>query len=161
VQRRLHDALFDGNPATEAFGGNGGSGPLRHGRLGPAEHLHRAIDYDLGRSKNQLIVGVDLSRQENDKSIFAYTLPPGFTTRPGDPATARQSELRLPGRLRRVPRRARRNITCPATGNCTTDRERRDGVHQRRRDRRGRATASPPTSAPSSPTGCGSASSCR
>ena len=114
-------ALFDGNPATEAFGGIGGSSPYDSDAWGLQNITAARIDYDLGRLRNQLILGVDLSRQENDKTFLAYTLPPGVATRPGMPHPIVNPNPNFPAGytlFRPVPGG---NITCPATGNCTTD----------------------------------------
>ena len=106
-------ALFDGDPATEAFGGNGGQGPYDSDAWGLQTIATARIDYDLGRLRNQLIVGTDLSRQENDKVIFAYALPaiprPLVDPTPNVPA-GYQVFRAVPGQT----------IACPATGNCTT-----------------------------------------
>jgi catecholate siderophore receptor len=113
-------ALFDGNPATEAFGGNGGQGPYDMDAWGIQNITTARIDYDLGSLKNQLIVGVDLSRQENDKLIFAYALPPGFTTRPAIPRPLVNPDSNFPAGyqvFRAVPGQ---NISCVGTANCTT-----------------------------------------
>ena len=114
-------ALFDGNPATEAFGGIGGSSPYDNDAWGLQNISTIRIDYDLGPLKNQAIFGIDLSRQENDKSFYAYTLPPGITTRPGIPHPIVTPNPAFPAGytlFRPVPGG---NITCPATGNCTTN----------------------------------------
>ena len=66
------------------------------------------------------ILGVDLSRQSNDKLIYAYILPPGFTTRQAIPRPLVNPDPNFPAGysvFRAVPGR---NITCPASGNCTT-----------------------------------------
>jgi catecholate siderophore receptor len=113
-------ALFDGNPATEAFGGIGGSSPYDSDAWGLQNITTARIDYDLGRLRNQLILGVDLSRQENDKAFLAYTLPPGITTRPAMPHPIVNPNPDFPAGytlFRPVPNG---NLTCPATGNCTT-----------------------------------------
>ena len=113
-------ALFDGNPATEANGGNGGQGPYDMDAWGLQNITTARIDYDLGSLKNQLIVGIDLSRQENDKVIFAYTLPPGVLTRPAIPRPLVNPNYNFPAGyavFRAVPGQ---NITCVGTLNCTT-----------------------------------------
>lgn len=114
-------ALFDGNPATEAFGGIGGSSPYDNDAWGLQNISTIRVDYDLGPLKNQAIFGIDLSRQENDKNFYAYTLPPGITTRPGIPHPIVTPNPAFPAGytlFRPVPGG---NITCPATGNCTTN----------------------------------------
>ena len=113
-------ALFDGNPATEAFGGNGGQGPYDMDAWGLQNITTARIDYDLGNFRNQLILGVDLARQENDKSIFVYTLPAGFTTRQAIPRPLVNPNPNFPAGyavFRAVPGQ---NITCVGTANCTT-----------------------------------------
>ena len=114
-------ALFDGNPATEANGGIGGSSPYDSDAWGLQNITTARINYDLGSLRNQLIVGVDLSRQENDKVFLAYTLPPGVATRPAMPHPIVNPNPNFPAGytlFRPVPNG---NITCPTTGNCTTN----------------------------------------
>jgi catecholate siderophore receptor len=114
-------ALFDGNPATEPQGGIGGASPYDSDAWGLQNITTARIDYDLGRLRNQLILGVDLSRQENDKAFLAYTLPPGVATRPAMPHPIVNPNPDFPAGytlLRPVPGG---NIACPATGNCTTN----------------------------------------
>jgi catecholate siderophore receptor len=113
-------ALFDGNPATEPNGGNGGQGPYDMDAWGLQNISTIRIDYNLGSLKNQLIVGVDLSRQENDKLIFAYALPPGFPTRQLIPRPIVNPDPNIPpgySVLRAFPGQ---NINCAGAGNCTT-----------------------------------------
>ena len=113
-------ALFDGNPATEAFGGNGGQGPYDMDAWGLQNITTARFDHDLGRLKNQLIAGIDVSRQENDKTIFAYALPPGVTTRPAIPRPLVTPNPNFPAGyqvFRAVPGQ---NIACAGTANCTT-----------------------------------------
>jgi catecholate siderophore receptor len=113
-------ALFDGDPATEAFGGIGGSSPYRMTASGLQNITTARIDGDLGRFRNQAIIGFDLSRQVNDKAFLAYTLPPGFTTRPAVPHPIVNPNPAFPpgyGVFQPMPGV---NLTCPATGNCTT-----------------------------------------
>ena len=112
--------LFDGNPATEANGGNGGQGPYDMDAWGLQNITTARINYDIGSLKNQLIVGVDISRQENDKVIFAYALPPGFTTRQVIPRPLVNPNPSFPAGyfvFRAVPGQ---NINCTGAGNCTT-----------------------------------------
>lgn len=114
-------ALFDGNPATEAFGGIGGSSPYDNDAWGLQNISTIRVDYDLGGLKNQAIFGIDVSRQENDKNFYAYTLPAGIATRPAIPHPIVTPNPAFPagyGVFRPVPGG---NITCPATGNCTTN----------------------------------------
>jgi catecholate siderophore receptor len=113
-------ALFDNDPATEAFGGNGGQGPYDMDAWGLQNISTARIDYDVGALKNQLIVGFDVSRQENDKSIFVYTLPAPFERRQSIPRPLVNPDPNFPpgyAVFRAVPGR---NIDCTRSGNCTT-----------------------------------------
>ena len=114
-------ALFDGNPATEAFGGIGGSSPYDNDAWGLQNISTIRVDYDLGSLKNQAIFGIDLSRQENDKNFYAYTLPPGVLTRPGIPHPIVTPNPDFPPGytlFRPVPGA---NLNCAAAGNCTSN----------------------------------------
>jgi catecholate siderophore receptor len=114
-------ALFDGNPSTEAFGGIGGSSPYDMDAWGLQNITTARFDYDVGGLRNQAIVGLDVSRQSNDKLFYAYTLPAGITTRPNIPHPIVNPNPNFPAGytlFRAVPGG---NITCPATGNCTTN----------------------------------------
>jgi catecholate siderophore receptor len=113
-------ALFDGNPATEANGGIGGSSPYDADSWGLQNITTARIDYDLGSLRNQLIVGVDLSRQENDRQYFAYTLPAPYATRPAMPHPIVNPNPNFPPGytlFRPVPGA---NLNCSGAGNCTT-----------------------------------------
>jgi catecholate siderophore receptor len=113
--------LFDNNPATEAFGGVGGSGPYDQDSWGVQNISTARMDLNLAGLKNQLIVGIDASYQHNDKQFYGYTLPPGVTTRPNIPHPLVNPNPNFPAGytlFRPVPGS---NITCPATGNCTTN----------------------------------------
>jgi catecholate siderophore receptor len=112
-------ALFDGNPATEANGGIGGSSPYDSDAWGLQNISTARIDYDLGSLRNQAIVGVDLSRQSNDKLFYAYTLPTGVTTRPNMPHPIVNPNPNFPAGYTLF-RATPGNLTCPTTGNCTT-----------------------------------------
>jgi catecholate siderophore receptor len=114
-------ALFDGNPATEAFAGIGGSGPYDQDSWGVQNISTARMDLKFGGMKDQLIVGIDTSYQHNDKQFFGYTLPAGITTRPGIPHPLVTPNPDFPAGytlFRPVPGQ---NITCPASGNCTTN----------------------------------------
>ena len=114
-------ALFDGNPATEAFGGIGGQGPYSMDAWGVQNISAARIDYDLGRFRNQAIVGVDVSRQENDKLFYAYLLPAGFTTRPSIPHPIVDPDPNFPAGYSVFRAFPGQNISCPSTTvNCTT-----------------------------------------
>lgn len=113
-------ALFDGNPATEAFGGNGGQGPYDMDAWGIQNISTARFDYDLGAWKNQLIAGIDLSQQSNAKTIFAYALPAGVTTRQLIPRPLVTPNPNFPAGysvFRAVPGQ---NISCAGSGNCST-----------------------------------------
>ncbi|WP_372782031.1 TonB-dependent receptor [Phenylobacterium sp.] len=113
-------ALFDNNPATEANGGNGGQGPYDMDAWGLQNVSTARIDYDLGSLKNQAIFGIDLSRQENDKLIYAYALPFGFSTRQAIPRPLVNPNPNFPAGyfvLRAFPGQ---NVNCAGAGNCTT-----------------------------------------
>lgn len=114
-------ALFDNNPATEAFGGIGGSGPYDMDAWGIQNISTARFDHDLGPFRNQAIFGIDLSRQVNDKTFYAYTLPPGITSRPAIPHPIVDPDPEFPpgyGVFRAIPGR---NISCGASGPCTTN----------------------------------------
>ena len=115
-------ALFDGNPATEAFGGNGGQGPYDMDAWGLQNITTARVDYDLAGQKNQLIGGFDVSRQENDKTIFAYVLPAGFTTRPAIPRPLVNPDPNFPPGYSVFRAFPGQNIACPSATaiNCTT-----------------------------------------
>jgi catecholate siderophore receptor len=113
--------LFDNNPATEAFGGVGGSGPYDQDSWGIQNISTARMDLKFGGMKDQLIVGIDTSYQHNDKQFYGYTLPAGITTRPNIPHPLVTPNPAFPAGytlFRPVPGS---NITCPATGNCTTN----------------------------------------
>jgi catecholate siderophore receptor len=114
-------ALFDGNPATEPQGGIGGSSPYDSDAWGLQNISTLRSDYDLGSLKNQAILGIDLSRQENDKNFLAYTLPPGIATRPAMPHPFVNPNPAFPAGYTLFRPAPGANLTCPATGNCTTN----------------------------------------
>jgi catecholate siderophore receptor len=113
-------ALFDNNPATEPAGGIGGSSPYDMDAWGLQNVSTARINYDLGSLRNQLIVGVDLSKQVNDKLFYAYTLPAGITSRPNVPHFIVNPNPDFPAGytlFRAVPGQ---NISCVGTAACTT-----------------------------------------
>jgi catecholate siderophore receptor len=113
-------ALFDGNPATIPFGGIGGGGPYKQRAWGAQNISTARADWSLGGLRNQTIVGVDLSFQSNKKTFFAYTLPAGITARNLIPRDLIHGSLTPPaGYTVFLPTAS--NITCPTSGNCTTD----------------------------------------
>ena len=74
-------AFFDGNPATEAYGGYGGSGPYKQNAWGAQDISALRYEGPLFGLKSQLIAGVDLSYQHNRRIFYAYTLPKGIAAR--------------------------------------------------------------------------------
>lgn len=112
--------LFDGNPATEANGGNGGQGPYDMDAWGLQNISTARFDYDLGSLKNQLIVGADLSKQENDKLIYAYALPVGYLTRQAIPRPIVNPNPNFPAGYAVFRAFPGQNINCTGAGNCTT-----------------------------------------
>jgi catecholate siderophore receptor len=115
------NALFDDNPATEAFGGIGGSSPYDMDSWGIQNITVVRYDGEVAGLRHQTIFGTDISKQVNDKLFYAYTLPPGVTTRPNMPHPIVDPDPDFPAGytvFRAVPGQ---NITCPASGNCTTD----------------------------------------
>lgn len=115
--------LFDGNPATEAMAGIGGSGPYDQDSWGVQNISTARVDLKVGGMRNQLIVGIDASYQHNDKQFFAYTLPAGVSTRPSIPHPLVTPNPAFPAGytvFRPVPGS---NIICPAatSTNCSTN----------------------------------------
>jgi catecholate siderophore receptor len=113
--------LFDGNPATEAFGGIGGSSPYDMDSSGIQNITTARYDGEFAGFRHQAIFGIDISKQVNDKLFYAYTLPAGITTRPNMPHPIVNPDPNFPvgySVFRAVPNG---NITCPSTGNCTTN----------------------------------------
>ena len=74
-------AFFDGDPATEPFGGYGGSGPYKQNAWGAQDITALRYDGPVAGLKTQLIGGLDISYQDNRRAFFAYRLPPGITAR--------------------------------------------------------------------------------
>jgi len=112
--------LFDNDPATIANGGNGGQGPYDMDAWGLQNITTARIDYDLGRLRNQAIVGVDLSRQLNDKLIYAYVLPAGVSTRQSIPRPLVDPDPNFPPGYAVFRAFPGQNIDCTHSGNCTT-----------------------------------------
>ena len=142
-------ALFDNNPATEANGGNGGQGPYDMDAWGLQNISTARFDDNVGALRNQLIAGVDVSRQENDKSFFAYALPVGFSTRQAIPRPLVSPNPNFPPGYFVFRANPGQNISClSTTANCTTvvngvtvftntlgtAVEKSDGASERRRD---------------------------
>jgi catecholate siderophore receptor len=113
-------SLFDDDPATEAFGGNGGQGPYDMDAWGLQNITTLRIDHDLGGLRNQAILGIDVSRQENDKLIYAYLLPAGFQTRQSIPRPLVDPNPDFPAGYAVFRAFPGRNIDCTSPGNCTT-----------------------------------------
>ncbi len=114
-------ALFDNNPATEPNGGIGGGSPYDSDAWGLQNISTARFDHNLGSLRNQAIVGIDVSHQENDKLFLAYVLPAGISTRPAMPHRFVNPDPAFPAGysvFRAIPSA---NITCPASGNCTTN----------------------------------------
>lgn len=114
-------ALFDGDPATEPFGGIGGTSPYDNDAWGVQNISVARFDADFGRWRNLAILGFDLSKQVNDRLFLAYTLPSGITRRQALPHPIVNPDPNLPAGytvFRAVPGQ---NITCGGTGNCTTN----------------------------------------
>ena len=114
-------ALFDGDPATEAFGGIGGSGPYDQDSWGLQNISTVRADFRAGGLKAQGLLGLDLSHQANDRQMFAYTLPAPYATRPSLPHPLVEPNPRPPAGytvFRPVPGA---NLFCSGSGNCTTN----------------------------------------
>jgi catecholate siderophore receptor len=111
-------ALFDGDPATEPMGGIGGSSPYDMDSWGVQNITTARYDGEFAGVRHQTIVGLDISKQVNDKLYYAYTLPAGIATRPNMPHPIVNPDPEFPagyGVFRAIPGE---NITCPSTGNC-------------------------------------------
>jgi catecholate siderophore receptor len=113
-------ALFDKNPATEAFGGTGGGGPYDMDAWGLQNITTAKVEYNVGSLKNQLIFGIDLSKEVNNKVFYGYTLPAGILTRSAIPRPLVNPNPNFPAGyavFRPVPGQ---NISCVGTAACTT-----------------------------------------
>ena len=114
-------ALFDNNPSTEPLGGNGGQGPYDMDAWGLQSLTTLKVNGDLGPFRSQAVFSIDLSRQVNDKTIFAYGLPAGFATRQAIPRPLVHADPNLPPGYFVFGAIPGRTIACPsATANCTT-----------------------------------------
>lgn len=69
--------LFGSDPHS-AIAGFGGGGPYDQNAWGAQNITALRAKFDLGPFRNDLIFGWDLSYQSNDKTFYAYRLPPGF-----------------------------------------------------------------------------------
>lgn len=114
-------ALFDGNPATEAFGGIGGSSPYDMDAWGLQNITTLRVDRDLGRFRNQAIFGIDLSRQANDKHFLAYALPAGISRRPDMPHPIVNPDPTFPAGYALFNPVLGSNIFCSGSATCTTN----------------------------------------
>ncbi len=114
-------ALFDGNPATEPAGGVGGGSPYDNDAWGLQNITTARIEYDVAGFRNQAIVGFDVSRQVNHKLFYAYALPTGIATRPLVPKYFVNPNYDFPAGYTLFRAFPGQNLTCPATGNCTTN----------------------------------------
>lgn len=65
--------LTDGNPATIPLGSVGGPGPYEQDTQGVQNITTLALTAPIGGMRNEFIVGVDASWQDNDRNGFAYT----------------------------------------------------------------------------------------
>jgi catecholate siderophore receptor len=112
-------AYFDGNPATVPNANYGGSSPYKQRDWGAQNITAARFGFDLGGLKNEMIVGWDVSYQNNKKHFYAYALPAGYTARNTIPYSLINPPYYPPaGYQVFTPTRA--NLNCPATGNCTT-----------------------------------------
>ncbi len=113
-------AYFDGNPATVANANYGGSGPYKQRDWGAQNITAAQFKFTLFGLRNEAAAGWDLSYQNNKKTFFAYTLPAGYLTRNTIPYSLATTPYYPPAGYQ-VFRPTRANLTCPATGNCTTN----------------------------------------
>ena len=70
------DALIDKNPATIPYITFGGSGPYQQRAWGAQNISSVHAVFDIGRFKNEVVVGTDFNYQDNRKAFSFYTLPP-------------------------------------------------------------------------------------
>jgi catecholate siderophore receptor len=113
-------ALFDNNPATEAFGGNGGGSPYDMDAWGLQNVTTARIDDDAGPLRNQLIAGVDVSREVNDKLFYVYSLPAGIAARSAIPRPLVNPNPNFPAGYTVFRAALGRNLTCVGAATCTT-----------------------------------------
>jgi len=110
--------LFDNNPATEAFGGIGGSGPYDMDASGIQNITALRWDGEFAGLRHQTIIGLDLSKQVNDKLFYAYTLPAGVTTRPNMPHPIVNPDPNFPADYSVFLAIPGQNVDCRSAGNC-------------------------------------------
>ncbi|MDP3737975.1 MAG: TonB-dependent receptor [Hyphomonadaceae bacterium] len=68
--------LTDGNPATAPLGSPGGPGPYDQDTRGVQNITTASITAPIGPLRNELLVGVDASWQNNDRNQYSYTSRP-------------------------------------------------------------------------------------
>jgi len=113
-------ALFDGDPATEAYAGIGGSGPYDQDSWGAQNVSTARFDLDVNGLKDQLIVGTDISYQHNDRAYYAYTLPSGLSSRPSMPHPLVHPDPVFPAGYGVFRPQPGVNLSCPVSGACST-----------------------------------------
>jgi catecholate siderophore receptor len=82
--------FFGPQPAT-AEGGIGGGGPYDQDAWGAQNITTLRAGFEIGGLRNDMIVGSDLSYQSNDKTFYAYRLPPDFAYSLGTHAVSRSN----------------------------------------------------------------------
>ncbi|HEY4078869.1 MAG TPA: TonB-dependent receptor [Rhizomicrobium sp.] len=65
---------------TQTLASTGGSGPYNQSSWGVQNILTANADFHVGGFHNITIVGIDASYQRADRTVFAYSLPPGPAT---------------------------------------------------------------------------------
>jgi catecholate siderophore receptor len=113
-------AYFDGDPATTPYANYGGSGPYKQRDWGAQNITAAQLKFTLLGLRNEAAVGWDLSYQNNKKTFFAYALPAGYLTRNTIPYSLATPPYTPPAGYQ-VFKPSKANLTCPATGNCTTN----------------------------------------
>ncbi len=111
--------LFDGDPATVPNAFMGGGGPYRQRAWGLQNISTARAEFTAGGLRQQLIVGVDLSYQKNDKTFYAYALPPGVSAKSAIPRNLLDPDPQTPaGYQAFLP--VGGAISCVGSGVCTT-----------------------------------------
>jgi catecholate siderophore receptor len=82
---------FFGPDPQSAEGGIGGGGPYDQNAWGAQNITALRAKFDIGGMHNDFIFGSDLSYQSNDKTFYAYRLPPGFTYTLGSGTVSRSN----------------------------------------------------------------------
>ena len=62
---------------TQTLARTGGGGPYRQNSWGVQDIASASANFPIGQFRNMLIAGIDVSYQRADRTIYAYTLPPG------------------------------------------------------------------------------------